>query len=330
MKADKLIDAIGMIDDEYINEAHSSVRKKFSLSWELLGKLASAAICLLLIINIFPILFKSANYSNSGGSTSYNGADSYEYTTDTYIEPSQNALVDNEAKTSQLEKDSNKKLILTANMNLETQDLDDASNKLNNLIEKYNAYFQSNSIYYSGSNTRILNASIRIPADNYSSFIEEVKQIANTTSYSEKTDDVTESYMDIEARLNSLKAQEEKVLEFYDKATTIEDLMAIESRLADLRYEIESYESRIKNYDLLIEYSTLNIYISETKAYTTTSPNFFTRLTNAFINGFNNFIDSVGDFMIEIVYNIWTILLIVLIGFIAYFVYKRFIKRNKA
>ena len=328
MKIDKLVDAIGMIDDEYIIEAHDRKKVKLSFSWDLLGKLAAAGLCLLLLVNIFPVLFKSSENGSASSQDYYYEGSSYN-AKDSYVYSSEMSVDDEDVSDKRVEDNKDRKLILSAHMNLETQDLDDTNTKLTQLVEKYNGYFQSNSIYSRGSYTRICDANIRIPADNYSMFIEEVKLLGNTISYSETVDDVTAYYMDIEARLNSLKVQEEKVLEFYEKANTIEDLMAVESRLSELRYEIESYEAQIKNYDLLVAYSTLDISISETKQYSPTSPNFFTRLSNAFTNGFSNFIDSIEDVVIDVVYNIWTILLLILIGFIGYRIYKKVRNRRK-
>lgn len=335
MKSNKLIDAIGMIDDEFINEAHSKKKFKLAFSWELVGKLATAAICLLLIVNIFPELFKSYKSSDSNSNAAYYdtssyGANSYEngYAYSSDASEDMKSAQDESISAKDLMNDADKKLILNANMYLESQDLDDTNKQLSALVKKYNGYFKSSNMYSKTSYTRIIDACIRIPANNYSSFLEELKTLGNMTSYSEYVDDVTDHYMDIQARLNSLKAQEEKVLEFYEKAVSIEDLMAIESRLSDLRYEIEYYEAQIKNYDLLVEYSTLDLTISETKSYTPTNPSFLSRLVNAFKNGFNNFVDTIGDFLIDVVYNIWTILLLGLIGFVGYIIYKKFKNRR--
>lgn len=106
--------------------------------------------------------------------------------------------------------------------------------------------------------------------------------------------------------------------------------MAVESRLSDIRYEIEYYEAQIKNYDLLVSYSTLNLTVNETKVYTPVSQNFFARLGRSFTNGFSNFVDGIGDFIIDIVYNMWTILLLIALGFGAYKLYKFLRNRKKA
>lgn len=322
MNKDKLVDAIGLIKDEYIEEAHT--KNKFRWSWALTGKVLTAAACLLFIINIIPFnSYKSSDsVNNSYGSYSDESYYSYEYDDEKYALDS--SVSSNEINSPLQE---NRKLILTANLSLETLDLDSVTEALIDNVKKYNGYVQSSSVSTRNS-SRYYSATIRIPADKYNEFISNIKQTGNVVSYSENVDDITDSYTDMEARLNSLKAQEAKVLEFYNQATSIEEMMDIESRLSDLRYQIESIEAQLKNYDLLTSYSTLNISITETKVYTPVSENFFTRLGNAFTNGFHNFTEGIGDLLIDIVYNIWFIILIPIIGFIGYKVYKK-IRKNK-
>ena len=326
MKVDKLIDAIGMIDDDYIEKAHEK-RKVFSFNKATIMKLATAAVCVLLAVTILPEMFARKGGMGSSNSTAY--VSEYQYATDATAPAESYKPSDEESQYSAsdtLKKD--KKLILTGNLNLETQNINDILSKLLSNVDKYGGYVQKSSTYTRGNDTRVYEATIRIPADQYQSFLNDAQGLGNVVSYSQEVEDITDSYTDIEARLNSLKAQEQKVLEFYKSANTIEDLMAVEERLSQIRYEIEYYESTIKNYDLLVAYSTLHITLQETKVYTPTSTSFFTRLANSFKNGFTNFIDNIGDFIIELVYNIWTILLLIAIAYLVYRLYRYFQNRK--
>ena len=326
MKVDKLIDAIGMIDDEYIEKAHEK-RKAFSFNKATIMKLAAAAVCVLLAVTILPEMFVRKGGMGSSNSAAYMGE--YQYATDATAPAESYKPSDEESQYSAsdtLKKD--KKLILTGNLNLETQNINDILSKLLSNVDKYGGYVQKSSTYTRGNDTRVYEATIRIPADQYQSFLNDAQGLGNVVSYSQEVEDITDSYTDIEARLNSLKAQEQKVLEFYKSANTIEDLMAVEERLSQIRYEIEYYESTIKNYDLLVAYSTLHVTLQETKVYTPTSTSFFTRLANSFKNGFTNFIDNIGDFIIELVYNIWTILLLIAIAYLVYRLYRYFQNRK--
>ncbi|MBR4471175.1 MAG: DUF4349 domain-containing protein [Erysipelotrichaceae bacterium] len=354
-KSEKLADAIGMIDDRYIEEAHSKTKKKFKFdfSWATMGKIATAACALLLVINIFPVLFHSYSDKEAASDSYYsNSYYSYEAKDEGYLSApasAGNAYYDGEyamaeeapmemeaqetpaplpGSNSQVDARQNKKLILTSYMNMETQDLDALLETVNPAISKYGGYVQRSSISNRG-NSRYYEAVIRVPAENYTAFLEEVRASGNSTYYSEETKDITDSYTDIQARLTSLKTQEAKVLEFYDKAESIDDLMSIEARLSDIQYEIGYYEAQIKNYDLLVTYSTLNLNVTETKVYTPVSTSFFARLGRSFVNGFKNFIGGIEDFIIDVTYNIWTIILLIALGYGGYRLY-RFIRNRKS
>jgi len=326
MKKDtnKLVDAIGNINDKYILEAHKE-RKRFIFSKSLFTKILAGALSVFLLIAVVPNLFNSAKNHSSNDSSYYEGKtdESYQYASNVEANGSAAAQISagNTNTISEEVRKANKKMILTADMNMETLDLDEVSKKIIDAVNKYDGYIQSSSISTRGS-SRYYDATIRIPADKYAAFIEEIKENGNTTYYSENVDDITDRYTDLSARLSSLKAQYDKVLEFYDKAETIDELMSIEERLSNIQYEIEYYEAQINNYDLLVAYSTLNITINESKVYTPVNNNFFYRLRNAFVNGFNNFVNDVGDFIIDLIYNIWTIIALVLFAYIVYRIYK--------
>lgn len=322
MKNNKLVDAIGMIKDEYIEEAHTKNKFNFVMPWALLGKLATAALVLFVVIQILP--FGEAKYNYSGNSYTAYESDGY------YAEESKESYQSNQAKTDYTTDNTlvdNSKLILTANMNLETKNLDDVISNINLAISKYGGYVQSSSINTHGDNSRYYDATIRIPADKYKEFLSEIQGSGNVSSYSEKVDDITTEYNDKQARLNSLKAEESRIMEFYQKAESISELMDIEQRLSDIRYEIDYIETQIKNYDLLVAYSTLTIHVSETKTYTQTNTSFTKKLSKAFKNGFSDFISSIEYLLIDLAYNIYSIIILVAIVAAGIIIYKRI--RNK-
>ncbi|MBR0462572.1 MAG: DUF4349 domain-containing protein [Erysipelotrichaceae bacterium] len=359
MKNEKLVDAIGLIDDHYIEEAHKANRKQFRFSWAFAGKLAAGFACLCLLITIAPkILNKGAGFgnkaaedtyyynggSNSTGNTSYKTSipsSSYygDYDADVMVEDaaymsdesySGGSTSRNESSSgSSTELQANKKLIVTGDLNMETMDLDKVLDQLGKNVNECGGYFQDSSVSTSGS-YRYYTAVIRIPAEKYADFISTVQGSGNVTYYHENTRDITDAYTDLSARLTSLKAEEEKVLEFYKQAESIDDLMRIESRLTDIRYEIDYIENQLKNFDLQVSYSTLTISIKETTTYTETSVSFWERLANSFRYGWTDFISGVEDFVLGVIYYIWTILLLAAIAFGGYKLYKKLRnRRNK-
>ena len=329
MKNEKLVDAIGMIKDDYVKEAHEKKKFSFTIPWALMGKIAAGLAVVLLVINILPLGSKSSSaastnhsyandYKESYGEYMYDEEAGAAYAADNY---SQNRPADSLTQ--------NKKLILTARMNVETKNLDELLTKLSEALNKYGAYIQSSTTSNTASSSRQYDATIRIPSDKYAQFLEELKVNGNVSYYSEETKDVTDTYTDLEARLKSLKAEENKVLEFYDRAESLEDLMRVEERLTEIRYEIEYMEAQIRNYDLLVAYSTLTLHVTETSNYTQTSTSFIERLGRAFKNGFIDFVEGIEDLLITLAYDIYSIIFIILILVAAYFIYKKIRNRVK-
>lgn len=332
MKNKKLVDAIGKIDDTYVEEAHAKKQKKFVFSWAFVGKALTGVLCLVIVVSFVSNAFRMGSYKYESTAAvesaydmeTYNGVGAPMEAPAAEEEKGGGLLIDSNADVG-----VNKKLIVNGSMNIETTEFDDVMDSINTAIKEANGYVQSSSINQRGNDCRYYNATIRIPADKYADFIAKTKDATNVTFYSESVEDITDTYTDLEARLTSLKAEEAKVLDFYKQATNIEELLTVESRLTEIRYEIDSIETRLKNYDLLVSYSTLNISIEETKVYSKVDDSFFTRIKNAFVNGLNNFLEGVEDFVVDIIYNIWQILLIIVLIVIGVFVYKR-IKNRKA
>ncbi len=331
MKSEKLIDALGNIDDTYIEEAHAE--KRFSLkafSWRRMVPVLAGALCIFLFVIAVPSL---TGFGGMGGAAPKEQSADYAKNEAEYYVPSgaDYSYADGSQKEEYADtyaREAEKK-ILTAYLRMETQDFDPLMDTISTLLADKGGYVQHSNSYTRGDDSRVYEATLRIPSKNYSSFLEELKGQGNAVSYEENVEDITTAYQDLQARLDSYKAQEEKVLEFYEKAESLEELITVESRLSEIRYEIERIETQIKNYDLLVNYSTLNLTITETKVYTPVNPNFFTRLANAFTGGWRNFTRGIGNFMIDIVYHIWDILLIVIVLAAAFFGYRRFRKGRK-
>ena len=126
---------------------------------------------------------------------------------------------------------------------------------------------QGGSLYSSRYNARYASITARIPADKLEVAMGMAGELCNVVSRSTDVADVTESYADTEARLKTLRLQEERLLEILSKATELSDVLELESRLSDVRYQIESYEATLRSYDSRVSYSTLHITLQEVVEY---------------------------------------------------------------
>ena len=168
---------------------------------------------------------------------------------------------------------SARKIIKNVNISCETEEFDSFIANIEAKVNSLGGYLESTdisgrSINASKSQKRNANLVARIPSNNLSSFVTEISDKSNITYKSESAEDVTLNYADTEAHIKSLRTEQDRLNELLLQADDIETIIAIESRITDVRYELESYESRLRTIDNKVDYSTVNINVQEVERYT--------------------------------------------------------------
>lgn len=168
---------------------------------------------------------------------------------------------------------SARKIIKNVNISAETEEFDDFIANVTRKVESLGGYMESTningrSINSSRANYRNASITARIPSDKLDDFVDHVSSASNITNKSESADDVTLNYADTEAHIKSLRTEQARLDELLLKADDIETIIAIERRITDVRYELESYESRLRTIDNQVDYSTVYISVSEVERYT--------------------------------------------------------------
>ena len=164
------------------------------------------------------------------------------------------------------------KLIKTVHMDVETEDLEALLPQINEKIASLGGYIENQELYngssYSSYRHRNANLTVRVPARNLNGFVEDVKGVSNVVTYNESTENVTLQYVSTESRVKALEVEQERLLELLAKAENMSDLLEIESRLTDVRYELENVTSQLRVLSNQVDYATIHLYISQVKVYT--------------------------------------------------------------
>lgn len=163
--------------------------------------------------------------------------------------------------------ETDRKLIRTVDIQIQTKEFDQVVEGIQTKVQELGGYIEQSSLdsgsgYYEDYN-RYSNMTVRIPSDQLDSFVENVKENANVTSLSESAEDITLSYVDTESRKKALETEQERLMTLLEQAETVEDIITIEGRLSEVRYQLESYTSQLRTYDNQVDYSTVRIGISE-------------------------------------------------------------------
>ncbi len=164
-----------------------------------------------------------------------------------------------------------RKLIKTGDLSLHVESVNQATADISTVVTAKEGMVISSNITR-GENSYSGYMNVRVPAAEFEITMALLKELAiYVDSENSNSSDVTEYYMDIEARLKNKQAEEAQYLEIMKQASTVTDTLAVTQALNDVRYEIESLQAQIKSYDTQIDYSNIYISLSEDESAAATS-----------------------------------------------------------
>jgi len=179
-----------------------------------------------------------------------------------------------------------RKVIRNADLQIETADPEAAQNKISSIADTKGGYVvESNQ---STSDLQIkkrdtVTMTLRVPADRFQSALDDIRSTADTVLMETvKGEDVTEEFIDVEARLKAQKALEQQYLEIMKRASSVEDALYVQGELAEVRGEIEKVEGRKRYLENQSSLSTIKIKLQTPAAISASSSNFNSRLGESF------------------------------------------------
>lgn len=236
-----------------------------------------------------------------------------------------------------------RKLIKTVRLEMQTKEFDALTDGLVKKVQEMDGYIESSAMWgnsYYNSDTRSSEYTVRVPSDRLNEFIDVVGGLGNITYKNESIEDVTLQYVDVESRKKALETEQERLLELMEQAENLEDLLAIESRLSEVRYELENYGSQKRYLDNQIDYSTVYLTVTEVERITETGrKTFFEEIAERFGDSLYMVGFGVREFVIVLVGSlpvlaVWILVIAVFVLVIRKVVYKekgfRIFRRKKA
>ena len=206
------------------------------------------------------------------------------------------------------------KIIYSSDVTVETTEFDETIGKISALVEEFGGWIESSSVsgsnYYQKSRgtaaARDASYTLRIPSSRFQELMDGLSGLGNVPYSHIYTENVTAQYYDTQAHLKAYQTQETRLLEMMEIAVTVEDVIIIEDRLTELRYQIESLQSRLNNWDRRVSYSTISLSVKEVKVYTPeekVEPTYGEELLQALKDGLNNagqFLKDLLVFLVEV------------------------------
>jgi hypothetical protein len=163
---------------------------------------------------------------------------------------------------------SSRQIIYTANIRLVVDNFSTFPDRLKEASEKAGGFISETQMDRMRGEFRSGKWVVRVPAKSYMSFVNSISGLGFPESISEKADDVTEQFVDLQARITSGKRLEEQIIKLLEKQDDkIENVLAVERELSRVRTEIELMEGRMRVLQDQVALSTITIHASEERTY---------------------------------------------------------------
>jgi hypothetical protein len=213
------------------------------------------------------------------------------------------------SKTDESSEEREKKIIKTGNIGMQTDRFDDAVSDVSRATDELGGYIESANLYYENYSAtysnRVWEATLRVPSESFDELMRRVEEQGRVQSSSQSAEDRTSEYFDMQARLETRRIEEERVLELIRLAYDVDDLISLEERLSSIRTDIELYERRMTNIDRLAAFSTIHLTLREASRETLLLPvsdDLGSRIQRAFmtsVNGTTTFFQGFALFIVS-------------------------------
>ena len=161
---------------------------------------------------------------------------------------------------------TSRSIIRTGHVRLRVDDFETARSNLTALVESRGGYVSDSAKQVNDRDDAAWTSGrvvLRVPADNFSATMTAVEREGRVLESRTETQDVTDQVVDLQARLENLRAERDRLRTLYQQANDTEDVLAVERRLSEVQTEIERTEAQLQNLERRVAYSTITVGMAE-------------------------------------------------------------------
>ncbi len=152
----------------------------------------------------------------------------------------------------------------TASINVTTREFDRARPAIDGILQRHRGYLASLNVAAPAGEPRSLNATLRVPAAELAVAIDELKKLGRVESEQQNGEEVTEKYVDLEARLSNAHNTEQRLTGILRERTgKLSDVLEVEKELDRVRGEIEHMDGEKKALAKRVDFATVSMMVSE-------------------------------------------------------------------
>lgn len=223
-------------------------------------------------------------------------------------------------------------IIHKANLEVSVKSIEEAQVSIEEKVSNYDGYIVESNVYRE-DDTSSGKMTVRIPEEHFHSFLNDTEKVAAKILERHVTgQDVTEQYVDLESRLKSKRAVEERLLEFMKGAQKTEDLLKISTDLAKVQEEIEIIVGKMNYLKNQTSFSTIEIAMYENRVVIPEIEkeelNTWQKTKKQFVTSTNFLLSAGSALIVFFIGNLPILLLFLLTGSIVYFFIRKRLKKE--
>lgn len=179
-------------------------------------------------------------------------------------------------------------IVRTAELALTTTDFDQARTRLEEILKRHKGYLGELNVTGATGAARTLTATLRVPSEQLDATIAEVKNLGHVDSETQNGEEVTQQYVDLQARLLNARNSEQRLTQILQRTGKLSDVLAVEEQIERVRENIERMEAEKKELTNQVAFSTLNMKVAEDykERVHVVPDSTSTRLRNAAVEGY--------------------------------------------
>lgn len=155
-------------------------------------------------------------------------------------------------------------VVHTAGITITVKDFDKARVNLDAVLRRHHGYIAELNLNTPNGGSQNFTSSLRVPASELDATIAELRNFGRVESESQNGEEVTDQYVDLQARLSNARNTEQRLTDLLRQRTgKLSDVLAVETELDRVRGEIERMEAERKNLANRVDFATINATVSE-------------------------------------------------------------------
>lgn len=157
----------------------------------------------------------------------------------------------------------NRKIVKNGSLSILSEDAADAAEQIQNIATQFGGFTTDARVYDVTSDTQGATVAVKVPAEKFSDAFAAMKEVGvKVQSEQIGVNDVTQQYIDVEARLKNLQAEEAQYAKILERAQTVDEILNVTKRINETRTKIDTTQKQLEYLQKQVAMSTISVSIT--------------------------------------------------------------------